>query len=178
MKKYLSIFFVFVFLSMFTWGVPTIEAHGVAVSTPKEVGDYVLEFEYNVPEILAGETNSYVFRLLDKKTKQPILFDSLLIRFERKDDQATYLVARVVQDELQEGVGRLTAMLEKGDYIITTGFYKGDKKVAETTYDLSVLLGDNNKKFPVVSAVCIMIGLGLGYLVAKIGQNSSSKNHS
>ncbi len=180
MKKYLSIILVSTFLLSLSFGMVSsiVKAHGVDVSTPKDVGDYTLEFEYGVPQILAGETNSYVFRLLDKKTEEPIAFDSLLVRFERKNDQATYLVARVTQDELQDGVGRVTVMLEKGDYVITTGYYKADKKVAETTYDLTVLPGESNKKFPIASFVSVLAGLSAGLIIAKLSQNNSSKNHS
>lgn len=140
-------------------------AHGVAVSVPKEVGDYILEFEYSAPEIIDGETNSYVFRLLDKKSKEPVVFDSVLVRFERKSDQSTMAIARVIQDDLQEGLGRFTVMLTKGDYSITSSYYKGDKKITETSYDLSVKANSSRREFPVIPAVSVLVGLIAGFFV-------------
>lgn len=148
--------------------VRTVTAHGTAQSFPKEVGDYRVEMEYDDPEIFDNVTTPFVFRLLDKKTDNPLKFDALLIRFERKSDQSTYIVARVTQDELQEGVGRLSAMLNSGDYTITAGFYKGENKVAEVNYDIKVIPDPSNKQFPVLPAAVGVGGLVLGFVIAKL----------
>jgi len=151
-------------------------AHGTAVSSSKVVGDYKIEFEYNVPQIIAGETNSYVFRLINNKTNDFVNFDSLLVRFEDKKDQSTVIVARVVQDELQDGVGRLTTMMNKGDYSITLSFYKTGNKVAEANFDLTVLPSDADKKFPILPVISAVVGLVVGFVASKMISHFSSND--
>lgn len=143
-------------------------AHGTAQSFPKEVGDFRVEMEYDDPEIFDNVTTPFVFRLLDKKTDNPVKFDALLIRFEKKSDQSTYIVARVTEDELQDGVGRLSTMLNQGDYTITAGFYKAGNKVAEVNYDIKVVPDPSNKQFPVVPVAAGAGGVVAGFILSRI----------
>ncbi len=126
-----GIFFLFV-LNTNVW------AHGASQSFPKEVGNYLVEFEYDSPSIIEGEINSFVFRILNKDTKETIDFDSVLVRFETSD-KSTYLVVRLVEDDLLPGLSRLTTILDKGEYTINLSFRKDDEKIAETSYNLSVV---------------------------------------
>ncbi len=164
--KYITLL-VFTLLLAFVLPKATL-AHGTAVSSSKVVGDYKVEFEYDDPQIIAGETNSYVFRLIDNKTNNFVSFDSLLVRFEDKKDQSTVIVARVVQDELQEGVGRFTAMMNKGDYAISLSFYKAGNKVAETNFDLTVIPSDEDRKIPILPIIFGIGGLVLGFIASKL----------
>lgn len=171
-KKYVVTVFLIALFFVFTSNP---FAHGVGVSVPKDDGNYTLEFEYSTPQVIEGETNSYVFRLLDKKTLESIIFDSVLVRFERKSDRATYAIARISQDELQDGVGRLTMMLNNGDYLVSVAFYKSDKKIAEANYDLPVGKTNEARKFPITQALYVISGMFLGFLTTKLTGNLASK---
>ena len=163
--------FLFFFIS-----VKSISAHGTATSFSKDVGNYSLEFEYDDPQVIAGETTSYVFRLLDQKTKQPVTFDAVLLRIERKSDQSTMLVTRATQDELQDGVGRLTAMLDQGSYTVTSSYYKGGNKVTEANFDLTVQKADTGTQFPTIPVAIGLGGLVLGFVIGKLSGRGSAKH--
>lgn len=154
---------VFCIFSFFTIGI---KAHGLGQSFPKEVGNYIVELEYDVPEIVEGEANSFVFRILAKDGGAPVSFDSTLVRFEKKTDSSTYLVTRLSEDEIQEGVSRMTTVLDSGDYLISLSFKKGDEKLGETTYDLNVRPVDK-KEFPLAAVLSFLGGSGVGFLICK-----------
>lgn len=155
---------MFLFISSTT----AVFAHGTAVSIPKDDGNYTIEFEYQEQEVVANETNAFTFIILNKGTETPVPFDSVLVRFERKSDQATYIAAKVTQDELQEGVGRLSTMLNEGAYTVSSAFYKNENKIAEANFDLNVLADTTSKAFPTIPFVAGVGGLIVGFGIGKI----------
>ena len=142
--------------------------HGNSQSFPKDVGDYTIELEYDATGLFDDSTTPFVFRILDQKTKEAVKFDSILVRYERDSDKSTTFVGRIYPDELQDGVGRFTAMLNSGDYTVTLGFYQKDKKIAETEYTISVSKGEGSKKFPLAEVLIGLGGLVVGFFASKI----------
>jgi hypothetical protein len=166
MPKILSIFFAFSLLS-FAF-LRSVSAHGLVQSFTKEVDSYRIEFEYDFPDIIDGEINSLVFRLLDKATGAPVVFDSSLVRVEKKTDKSTYLVARLSEDQLQDGVSRLTTTFPKGDYLLAVSFTVKEKKIAEANFDFSAKPGEKKLVLPIIPVVSFLIGVSLAYLIFKI----------
>jgi hypothetical protein len=114
-------------------------AHGTGQSFPKDTGDFTVELEYGEPELIAGESTAFSFRILDKDTGAGENFDFLLVRFEKKDDRGSVLTARLVKDDLIDGLARLTTTLPAGEYTVILNFKEGGKTLAETSYELSVI---------------------------------------
>jgi hypothetical protein len=156
------------FLALALFSIKTVSAHGLVQSFTKEVDIYRIEFEYDFPDIIDGEINSLIFRLLDKSTGAPIIFDSLLARVEKKSDKSTYLVARLAADQLQDGVARLTTTFPQEDYLLTLGFTIKEKKVAEVSFDFTSKPGEKKFIFPTIPVISFLVGLGLAFLITKI----------
>ena len=149
-------------------------AHGAAQSFPKDVGVHTVEFEYDASGVFDDTTMAYVFRLLDQKSKEPVKFDSVLVRFENKTDKSTIFVSRVSADDLLDGVARVSALLGRADYKVYLIFYKDGDKLTETDYDLSVQKG-GSQKFPVVPAVSALAGGLIGFVLGGLKKSSHGK---
>lgn len=173
---FLSLVFVLLYLSL-----QPLNAHGTSQSFPKDSGEYTIELEYDAAGVFDDTTTPFIFRILDRQTKESIKFDSALIRFERVSDKSTTIVAKVVPDELQDGVGRLTAMLNSGDYKVSVIFYGSSKeldksqKIAEVEYDLKVEKGESSKNFPTQIVLSVAIGIAAGFLLSRFIKVSNGK---
>lgn len=172
MVKLNALLFGFLLLFGMLFASTNVKAHGTSQSFPKDVGGFTIELEYDSLGVFDDTTMPFVFRLLDQKTKNASSFDSLLVRFEKKSDKSTIIVAKVVPDELQEGVGRVTAMLNSGEYIVSLIFYKKDAKIAETDYELKVEKGEANKKLPMAQILTGVGGIVVGFVLAKLIKSS------
>ncbi len=165
--------FVSVFIFCFS-SADGVFAHGTAQSFPKDIGQYTVELEYDALGIFDDTTEPLVFRLLDQKSKEPVKFSALLVRLERKDDKSTTFVVRLSPDDFLDGVGRMTAMLNRGDYLITLIFYGGENRLVEAEYDLTVQKGSASD-FPVIPVVSGVLGAVAGFVVGRLKKTSHEK---
>lgn len=172
MKYLAALFSLFVLLGLV---ITDVNAHGTATSAQKEVDSYIVEFEYDATDIVEGSTTPFVFRLLDKKTKNPVRFDSILVRVENEADQSTQFVVRLVEDELQEGSARLTTMFDDGTYNFTLTFFEGGEKVASTDFGIEVRPDESEKEFPGLPVASFVIGSVLGFFAAKLLTRTSKE---
>lgn len=172
MNKFILILYS-VLISLFI--APTVLAHGTAQSFPKDVDKYTIEFEYDASGVFDDTTMAFVFRLLDQKSKEPVKFDSVLARFEDSKDKSAVIVSRLYPDELLDGIARISALLNRGDYKVYLIFYKEGNKIVETNYDLNVQKGTTRKDFPLVPVVAGVLGSALGFVFGKMKKSSNER---
>lgn len=136
MIKALVIIFTFLSLS-----VLPVFGHGLGLSFRNEVGDKLIEFEYESFDSIDKEATPFVFRLFQKEAMEPVEFTSLLVRFVGVKHQETALVARLSQDDFLSGTARLTAKLSAGDYKVELDFKNGQDSLVQTSFDHTVTSG-------------------------------------
>ncbi len=149
--RLLSLFSFFTFLLL----PSKVLSHGFGQSFFKEANGYVLEFEYEVLEIVEGEVVPYRFQLIEKdasgsgKQRSPLMiannlgsfleFDDVLVRFNQAESGELVYAMRLTQDPLVDGLARFSGALDKGDYKVKLSFYKDEQKLAEAVFDHKVL---------------------------------------
>lgn len=139
-----------------------VSAHGTGVSLDKQVENYTVEFEYDDPEVISEEPVSFSFRLLESTTGAGAHFGSVLVRIENKNDKSAFLTTRIAEDEIIDGLARLTATPLEGEYIVNLTFRDEENTIAESTFDLKVLPKTQKKSFAVTDE---LVGFTLGALV-------------
>lgn len=153
-----------VLLSFFLFAVMALPAfaHGTGTSIPKDLEKYTVELEYDEKEIISGTPTAFSFRLLEKTTGAGVHFDSVLVRFEMKDDRSSFLTAKISEDELIDGLARLTATPGEGTYVVSLNFKEGEETLAEAEYEIAVTAPEETKS---IASDDMTIGLALGGLV-------------
>lgn len=168
----MNILLKFFLISLFFLINPfTLSAHGGGPSFPQKVGDYVVEFEYDQPEVIDRVPTAFTFRLLDANAQAGVIFDSVLVIFKKKDDNSSVLTANLNHDDLVDGLSRFTGTLDRGDYVVNVKFKKDDKYAIEAIYDLSVVPGKTSaiphNSSLLVSFVGMLVGFVLGRVTVK-----------
>jgi hypothetical protein len=163
MKNLSFLFLIAVIFSLFS---PGASAHGLGKSFSKEVSNFTVEFEYESLEVIGGELTPYVFRLLEKDSGKPASFDSVFVRFEDSEG-STYLAARLGKDQIQEGAVGAVLTLNEGSYTVNLSFQKDEENLAETSFDLKVVAGENPKSVPVNLPSAFILGGITSFLIIK-----------
>lgn len=157
-------------------GISLVSAHGLGQSFSQEVGDYLIEFEYESLEVTSDEAVPYVFRLLEKESQKPVSFESLLVRFVTADN-STNLVARLSEDKITAGAARLTLLLPAGQHQVELNFQNEEETFAETTFDHKVLSSEEVGKLPLPLIGSFIGGVGLGALGVRLLSAKSPKKN-
>jgi hypothetical protein len=157
------IFKVLLGVFLFVMTITPVMAHGTGTSLPKDLEKFTVELEYDEKEIISGTPTAFSFRLLDKTTGAGVHFDSVIARFEMKDDRSSFLTAKISEDDLVDGLARLTATPAEGTYVISLNFKEGEESLAEAEYEIAVATPAESKSF---APDDMTIGLTLGGLVA------------
>ncbi len=145
-------------------------AHGDFITQQKEVGKYIVEFEYKEANILAGNPHQYVFYLLDKDTKETIPVDALFVRF--KDAAGELALGAKLKTTLGEsGTGRVTAVMPTtGSYTAALEFLKGDERIAAADFAFDVVPSTGTQSSTKAGSLTLagLIGLALGFGAATL----------
>jgi len=136
-------------------------AHGLGQSFEKEVGDYIIEFEYDSLEVVSGEVVPYVFRLIDKESKGAVAFDSMFLRVEEKDSKEVKFAGPIAHDAILDGAARTSITLNDGTYIFSFYFKRGEEQLAEIEFEQLVSAGDDSNKSWGLSQISSFLAGGL-----------------
>lgn len=121
-------------------------AHGFGVTLDQVVGDYIANIDYDaVTGIYAGSPAQFAFELFNKDRSQQIEFSNVWVSITLAGKNT------FVRPVFDGGIVGSTfppssivfAFPTAGSYTLTLRYEKGDKTLAEATFPLDVLPGEN-----------------------------------
>ncbi len=158
MSKLLLVTVVALFI--FSLSVSSTSSHGLGQILRKETDKYFIELEYEALELTEDEPVEYAFRLLDKSASLPVEFDSVGVRIADTKTNSGIFSAIINPSGAFLLGPRVYIKLDKGNYSVKTSFIKKDEKIAEESFNLTVLAGERkNRDF---------IPVGLGFLAGAV----------
>ena len=165
----------FIIAGFMLFGAVHVFAHGDVTMQQKKVGDYVVEFEYQEKNILAGIPAQYIFYLLNEKTQETVPLDSMFVRFTDSENKLV-LAGKLKTTEGMSGTGRIQGIMPvAGEYTASLEFLKGDTKIANATFPFNVVPTEQSPtasspmRYTWLLALVggVVLGMGVGKKIAK-----------
>jgi len=130
-----KIFLVFILLICFIFSVTITSSHGTEASLEKEVGKYIVDIGYKPEEIKEKETEVFDFNLIDKTSKEEIVFTKVWVRISNNNESA--FAGGLAKSSLAKTTLSLQ-FPESGEYEFSVRFQNEEETLAEASFPISV----------------------------------------
>lgn len=137
-----------------------VSAHATGVSFEKEVGNYLVDIGYDVPQPVAGDRLVFDFNLSAREDTRPIEFDYVWVRIER--EKKTLVATAVSRAEF--GPTSLLYVLPDtaGDLSVSARYQLGNDALAEVAFVIPIQPQKREYGDYVPWLLCAALGVGIG----------------
>lgn len=119
-------------------------AHGSGKTLEKAVGDFVVDVEYEAPELRAGEPVRFSFNIWNKDRTRSLEFSDVWVKIVPQKRNAIF--AGDVHNPELGSAGFTHTFPKDGPYELTVRFQKnGEQLTDETSFPLTVLANETEK---------------------------------
>lgn len=134
------------------------EAHGFGESFEEQVGDILVDIGYSTEEFITDTSTIFDFEILDNEGRE-IAFTDVWVRIVGED--TTVFASGIRNGRL--GGSIMTYIFPKaGSYELSARFQKDGEKIAEATFPLVVLEGEDAPSQNPLSLLIVLFGVFAG----------------
>ena len=98
-----TLYYFGILITIFFSGVRAVDAHGLGVVQTQNIGEYIFEFEQELPDPTAGDVLDHSFRLKDSKSQSPVPFEAVFVSYSKKGSSFPLTSARLAANPVLEG---------------------------------------------------------------------------
>jgi hypothetical protein len=144
-------------------------SHGLETEQRQDVADYSVEFAYPTPELISGESATFIFRLLAKKDASAVPFDKVSTKLKNHEEVVVF--AADISQDIFDGQARVILPLPKpGTYHLELEFERGKTMLAKATFPVEIIppLKTEGASKERLWIVTLIAGFVLGALAVKL----------
>ncbi len=133
----------------------TVYAHGNGGTVFATVNSYLIDIDYPVKDLRAGEPLFFNVKLLDQANYNSIPFTNVIATIDRAGQQMCS--ANIIHEKMK-ATGFTCVFPELGDYNLFVRFYRGDDELITQNFDLHVMPSPKLSHEKTTNALSFLLG--------------------